>query len=65
MPKTIRPTLSKDMLEPFDSDITSIVFQEDCLEVYIKTDCPTDMILFDEKDLERMLNFIRVCKEKK
>jgi len=62
MPKSIKPSMSKDMLSVFDKDITSIEYDSGELKVTVSLytgDGDVFPVFFDEKNLETMLEFLR------
>lgn len=63
MPRSIKPKMSNDVLAPFDCQIDDVVYDGGCLEVKLVGDDLCE-ILFDEKDLESMLSFLRSNKMK-
>lgn len=63
MPKSIKPKMSNDLLAPFDSQISDIVYDDGCVEIKLLGDDLCEL-LFDEKDLEAMLSFLRSNKMK-
>lgn len=63
MPRSLKPKMSNDVLAPFDSCIDNITYDEGCLVVSVN-DINGFEMLFDEKDLESMLSFLRSNKMK-
>lgn len=62
MPRSIKPRMSRDELSGFDSDILSVEYTDGELDLHIAAKVyPEDEVhvIFNEQELEQLIQFIR------
>lgn len=57
MPRSIKPRMSKDELEPFDKDIDGIYYEDGDACLVLNYD--TSVIHLDVVDLQNLISFIK------